>query len=54
MKSVGTPAHPSIPALPPAPHNEDEQNKSKNQFLKPKFQNTAKISVGEDTYTIGK
>jgi hypothetical protein len=25
-----------------------------NQFLKPKFQNLTKISLGEDTYTIGR
>ena len=25
-----------------------------NQYLKPKFQNLTKISLGEDTYTIGK
>jgi hypothetical protein len=41
----------------PAPNLTAAQDpaRSNNQFLKPsKFPNTTKISVGEDTYTIGR
>jgi hypothetical protein len=51
--------HPHL-LQPPKPNPEQQQAKpnqdpgKSNQFLKPKFPNATKISVGEDTYTIGR
>jgi hypothetical protein len=45
---------PPKPNPEPAKPNPVPDPGKSNQFLKPKFPNATKISVGEDTYTIGR
>ena len=48
------PEHAKTNPEPAKPNPGSEAAVKSNQFLKPKFPNATKISVGEDTYTIGK